>query len=148
MASSRAATVDEYLAELPEARREVVQRVLEVVRAKLPAGYEEAMAFGMIGWGIPLERYPKTYNKQPLSYAALAAQKNHYALYLMGAYADPAQQERLEAAFREAGKTMDMGAACLRFRSIDDLPLEAVGAAIASTPPERFIELYETSRRG
>ena len=148
MVSSRAATVEEYLEELPEERRAVVSRVLEVVRRNLPAGYEEAMSYGMIGWGVPLARYPDTYNRQPLAYAALAAQKNHYALYLMGAYAEPAQQERLEAAFREAGKKMDMGKSCLRFRSADDLPLEAVGEVIASTPPARFIELYEAARRG
>ena len=148
MVSSRAATVEEYLEELPEERRAVVSRVLEVVRRNLPAGYEEAMSYGMIGWGIPLARFPDTYNRQPLAYAALAAQKNHYALYLMGAYAEPAQQARLEAAFREAGKKMDMGKSCLRFRSVDDLPLEAVGEVIASTPPARFIELYEAARRG
>ena len=148
MVSSRAATVEEYLEELPEERRAVVSRVLEVVRRNLPAWYEEAMSYGMIGWGVPLARYPDTYNRQPLAYAALAAQKNHYALYLMGAYAEPAQQERLEAAFREAGKKMDMGKSCLRFRSADDLPLEAVGEVIASTPPARFIELYEAARRG
>jgi hypothetical protein len=86
MASSKAATVDAYLAELPEDRRAVVSAVRDVVLRSLPAGYEESMAFGMIGYGVPLARYPDTYNGQPLSYAAIAAQKSYYALYLMGAY--------------------------------------------------------------
>lgn len=101
------------------------------------------MNWGMISYGIPLERYPDTYNGQPLGYAALAAQKNYFALYLLGAYMDPAQRERLERAFEQEGKEMDMGKSCLRFRRADDLPLDRIGELIAGTPIERLIELYE-----
>lgn len=148
MARSTAATVEAYLAELPEDRRAVVSAVRDVVLAHLPEGYEETMNWGMISYELPLARYPDTYNGQPLSYAALAAQKRHYALYLMGAYADPAQVETLQAAFDAAGKTMDMGKSCLRFKQMDDLPLDAVGAMIASTPPEALIAQYEAGRSG
>lgn len=147
MVQSSATTVDEYLKSLPDDDREVVSAVRKVVRANLPEGYEEAMASGMIGYGIPLSRYPKTYNKQPLSYVALAAQKNHYALYLMCAYMDAAQMKALEDGFRKAGKKLDMGKSCLRFRSLDDLPLDVVGSVIASTPVERYIEIYEGTRK-
>jgi hypothetical protein len=146
MATSKAATVDEYLAELPDDRREVVAAVRDVVRRNLPEGYQESMAFGMIGYGIPLERYPNTYNGQPLSYVALAAQKSYYALYLMGAYQDSAQEKALREAFRAAGKKLDMGKSCVRFRTLDDLPLEAIGRIIASTPPEAHIAHYEAAR--
>ena len=83
-----AATVEEYLDRLPPDRREVVGAVRDVVAAAMPEGYSEGVAFGMITWSIPLERYPTTYNGQPLGYVGLAAQKRHYALYLMGLYAD------------------------------------------------------------
>src|SRR4029078_6325705 len=83
MARSTASTVDEYLASLPEERRAVISAVREVVLRNLPAGYQETMNWGAISYEVPLERYPTTYNGQPLSFAALAAQKNHYALYLM-----------------------------------------------------------------
>jgi hypothetical protein len=109
MVQSSAKTVDEYLKQLPDEDRKVLSAVRRVVRANLPKGYEEAMANGMIGYGIPLSRYPKTYNKQPLSYVALAAQKNHYAVYLMCAYMDPEQMKALEDGFRDAGKKLDMG---------------------------------------
>src|SRR5918998_6950584 len=114
MAQSAAATVAEYLAELPPARRAVVAAVRDVVRGALPDGYVETMNWGMISYEIPLSRYPTTYNGRPLSYAALAAQKSHYALYLMGACADPAHAAALESAFAAAGKRMDMGKSCLR----------------------------------
>lgn len=147
MAFSKATTVDEYLAELPEERREVIAKVRDVVIRNLPKGYRESMGYGMINYEIPLERYPVTYNKKPLCYAALAAQKNHYALYLMGAYADPAHVATLKAAFAKAGKKFDMGKSCLLFRNLDDLPLKAVGDIIAAVPPEDMIAYVEEARR-
>lgn len=146
MAQSRAATVEEYLEELPPERRAVIARVRDVILANLPEGYEESMAYGMLGYGIPLARYPVTYNGEPLSYAALAAQKSYYALYLMGAYGDEALRKQLEDAFVAAGKKLDMGKSCVRFRKLDDLPLEAIGTIVAATPPEAMIRQYEASR--
>jgi len=146
--TSRARTVDQYLAELPAQQRAVVSAVRDVVRRNLPKGYRETANWGMIVYEIPLDRYPDTYNGQPLCYAGLAAQKNHYSLYLMGAYQDPGEAEELRDAFRKAGKKLDMGKSCVRFRRVDDLPLEAIGRLIKRTPPERFIERYESSPRG
>ena len=147
MPRSAAGTVVEYLKQLPPERRAVVAAVRNLIRRNLPAGYREAMNWGVICFGIPLQRYPDTYNKQPLAYAALAAQKNHYALYLMGVYMDPAQLKQLKDGFKKAGKKLDMGKSCLRFRSLDDLPLEVIARAIASLPPEALIARYEASRR-
>ena len=147
MATSKAATVAEYLAELPPERRAEVARVRDVIRKRLPKGYAESMAFGMIGYGIPLERYPNTYNGQPLSYVALAAQKHYYALYLMPAYGHEPTEVKLRKAFEDAGKKLDMGKSCIRFKTADDLPLDAIGDIIASFPAEKWIEIYEASRR-
>jgi len=147
MASSKAATVEQYLRELPEERRAVVSAVRDVVLRNLPAGYRESMAFGMIGYGVPLQDYPDTYNGQPLAYAALAAQKNYYALYLTTPYMDPAQEQWLRDEFKKAGKKLDMGKSCLIFKKLDDLPLDVIGKVIASTPPGEFIALYENARK-
>jgi hypothetical protein len=146
MAQSKAPTVDAYLDELPPDRRAVVAAVRDTIRRNLPDGYREAMAFGMIGWGIPLERYPDTYNKQPLGCVALAAQKHYYALYLPCAYMDPAAEARLRGAFAAAGKKLDMGKSCVRFKRLEDLPLAAIGAFVAETPPEALIATYEAAR--
>ena len=146
MVSSTAVTVDDYLASLPEERRQVMAAIRKVVRKSLPKGYEESLGYGMICYVIPLEKYPETYNGQPLCYVGLAAQKNHYALYLTGPYAQPKLAEGLRAAFDAAGKKLDMGKSCLRFKKIDDLPLDAVGEVIAAMPPKSFIEVYEQSR--
>lgn len=146
MAASKAATPDEYLAELPPERGAVLSAVRDVVRGSLPDGYRESMRWGMISYEIPLERYPDTYNGQPLSFAALAAQKNHYALYLSCVYQDAEEAAWLADEFARAGKRLDMGKSCLRFRNLDGLALDAVAAVIARTPPERFIARYEASR--
>jgi uncharacterized protein YdhG (YjbR/CyaY superfamily) len=147
MASSTSFTVDGYLDELPPDRRHVVSVVRAVVREHLPEGYEEAMNWGMICYEIPLARYPNTYNKQPLAYVALAAQKHHYALYRTGVYGDEDREARLRAAFAAAGKKLDLGKSCLRFRTLDDLPLDAIGEAVAALPPEVLIARYEASRQ-
>lgn len=146
MPRSNASTVEEYLAELPPEPRAVVSAIRDLVRRNLPKGYAETMSFGMIGYVVPLARYPNTYNGQPLPYVSIAAQKDHYALYLFGPYVDSAQGNQLAEAFRTAGKKMDMGKSCLRFRKLDDLPLDAIGRMIASTPPEKLIAYYEAAR--
>ena len=120
-----------------------VDYVVERLKA---AGYREAMAFGMIGYGIPLERYPDTYNGQPLGYVALAAQKDAYSLYLNCAYQDSTELAWLEAAWRDAGKKLDMGKSCVRFKTLEDLPLDVVGRFVARTTPESFIAQYEKMR--
>ena len=146
MAQSKAETVEEYLAELPADRREAITTVRDVVRRHLPAGYEEAMNWGMISYQVPLSAYPDTYNGQPLMYAALASQKNHMAVYLSGIYADEESRERFEAEYRATGKRYDVGKSCVRFRKLDDLPLDVVGQAIASLPVEDFVDVYEAGR--
>ena len=149
MASSKAATVEEYLAELPPDRREVVSAIRKMVGKHLPKGYTETMAFGMIGYGIPLSRYPDTYNGQPLAYLAIAAQKNYYSLYLMSAYTDSEDERDLKAAFEKAGKKLDMGKSCVRFKRLEDLPpLDEIGRIIARTSPDEFIRRYEAVRAG
>ena len=149
MARSTAATVEQYLDELPADRRSVLSAVRDVILANLPAGYEEGMNWGAITYEVPLSRYPKTYNGQPLSYASLAAQKNYYALYLMGVYGDHGEPARLlKDGFAQAGKKLDMGKSCVRFKKLEDLPLDVIGRVVASTPPDAFIAQYEQARKG
>ena len=148
MVSSRATTVAAYLDALPPERRAVVAAVRDVIRRALPRGYEETMAYGMIGYSVPLARYPRTYNGQPLGYAALAAQKNHYALYLTAPYQDPAELAWLQEAWRRAGRRLDMGKSCVRFKTLEDLPLDVVGECIGRVAPDAFIATYERSRAG
>ncbi len=140
------ASVIDYLASLPEVGRVELERVRRIVREHLPAGYEEAFRKGMIVYEVPLERYADTYNGRPLWYAALGSQKAHLTLYLMAAYGSPVLAAKLRNGFKAAGKTLDMGKACIRFRSADDLALEVIGEVVASTPVDRFVAAAEAAR--
>ena len=145
---SKATTVDEYLEGLDDDRRDAINTVREVVLENLPDGYEEMMLFGMITYAIPLSIFPDTYNKQPLMYAALASQKRHMALYLTNVYGDGSLEEWFRERYKATGKRLDMGKSCVRFRKLDDLPLDLVGETIAMTPIDEFLEIYKASRTG
>jgi uncharacterized protein YdhG (YjbR/CyaY superfamily) len=147
MVSSKAATPEAYIAELPPERADQISRVRELVNANLPDGFVERMNWGMISWELPLELYPDTYNKQPLVYAGLAAQKNYNALYLNCVYASDERALRLKERFAAAGKKLDMGKSCVRFKKVDELAEDALAEAIRSVPVEAFIAEYERSRR-
>ena len=146
MARSSAADPEAYLAEQETARRAELSRVRDVVNGNLPDGYVERMAWGMISWEVPIETSGPTYNKQPLVYAALAAQKNYNALYLNCTYASAERSERLKQAAAAAGKALDMGKSCIRFQRADDLPLGAIAAEIAGTSPVEFAALTNAAR--
>lgn len=143
---SKAATVEEYLAELTEDRREAIRAVRTVILKHLPKGYEEGMQYGMIGYYVPHDTYPPGYHcdpKQPLPYACLASQKNYMSLYFMGLYSDTEEMTWFHEAWAKTGKKLDMGKSCIRFKRVEDLPLEVIGQAIKRFPVKKYIEQYE-----
>ncbi len=144
--TGQSVTVEEYLAKQSLERREALAEVRRIILENLPEGYTEVIQYGMISYVIPLERYPKTYNKQPLAYLSLAAQKRYMSIYLMGVYCDAETESWFVQRYRDSGKRLDMGKACVRFRTLDDLPLDMVGEAVSMTSVEDFIECYETAR--
>lgn len=147
MVSSKETTPAAYLASLPPERRAVIAAVRDVVRQHLPTGYVEAMSWGMLSYEVPLSRCPVTYNKQPLSYVGLAAQKNNYALYLMSAYDGSPLRDRIAAHYAAAGRRLDMGKCCLRFKSLDELPLDLIGEIVGATTVDALIAYYESAPR-
>lgn len=138
-----------YLKAMPADRYALVEAVRRAILDHLPDGYVEILQYGMIGYAVPLALYPPGYHArrgEPLPYAALGSQKRHIAVHLMGIYADPYGQAWLRAAWARAGKRLDMGKGCVRFRGIDDVPIDALGAAIARLPIADYVKLYEAGR--
>ena len=144
MFDNPAKSVSEYLKGLPPDRRKTLSAVRKVVLENLPKGYKEVIGWGAITYAIPLKDYPHTYNGQPLCVAALAAGKQYCSIYLMG---DPATRTWLEDQFKKSGKRLNMGKSCVRFKTADDLPLDAIAAGIAKVTPEKYIKTYEASRK-
>ena len=132
---SKATSVEQYLSELPEDRRNALRTIREVILQHLPTGYAEGMQYGMIGYFVPHSRYPAGYHcdpRQPLPFGGLASQKNHMAVYLMGLYGNSAAEKSFRAAWAKTGKKLDMGKCCIRFKRLEDLPLDVLGDTIAS----------------
>ncbi len=143
---STATTVEDYIAALPSDRREAIEAVRAAIRTNLPEGYEEGMQSGMIGYYVPHSIYPAGYHAKPsdpLPFLSLASQKSHMALYLMCVYSDPDREDWFRDAWTGAGKKLDMGQACVRFKRLDQVPLEVVGELVAQVPVAQFVEEYE-----
>ena len=147
---SKATTVRQYLGELPPERRIALEAVREVILKNLDKDLEEGMQYGMIGYYVPHRVFPAGYHcdpKQPLPYACLASQKNHLAVYLMSAYGEGAEEQWLRTAWAKAGKKLDMGKCCIRFKKLDDLALDVLGEAIRRVPAKKHIEIYQAAMR-
>jgi uncharacterized protein YdhG (YjbR/CyaY superfamily) len=144
---SEATTVAAYLASLPAERREAIEAVRAVILANLADGYEETMNWGMISYEVPLATHPDTYNGKPLTYAALASQKGYMALYLTSVYALPGAADAFERDYRATGRRYDAGKSCVRFRRLDDLPLDLIGRTIAAHDVASFVAQVEAGRR-
>ena len=147
MVRSTAKTVPEYIAALPVTRQRVVRQLRAFVRKHLPKGYKEMMDWGVITYAVPLTTLPDTYNGKPLCYAAIAAKKDSYTIYLMAPYGNPAQKKWMAEEFTKRGKRLNMGGSCLHLKSLDDIPLDVVGKVIASVPMDKYISHYRESRK-
>ena len=138
---SKAITVEQYLNELPNDRKDAMSIVRQTIVENIPDGYDEVMNWGMITYEVPLETYPNTYNGKPLMYAAIASQKNYMSVYLTGCYMSLDIRDKFEKAYKKSGKRFDAGKSCIRFKKVNDLPLELLGKTIASMDVNKFIEL-------
>ena len=151
MVQSKAKTVAQYLRELPDDRRAALQVLREVFLENVDSDIVEVMSYGMIGYHVSFDAYPGGYHcdpSTPLPYAGLASQKNHLALYMMGLYMDPDDVAWFQSAWKATGNRLDMGKSCVRFRRIEDVPLEVVAEAIRRMPSKRYIQTYEAHLGG
>lgn len=148
MMPSKASTVRQYLNELPHERRRVIEEVRKVLLKNLDPLFEEGIQYGMIGYYVPHRVYPAGYHcdpKQPLPFICLASQKNYMSVYLGCVYGSPERERWFRNAWARAGKKLDMGKACLRFRKLEDLALDILGEAVRRVPARKFIDFYETA---
>jgi hypothetical protein len=143
------ASVKAYIDALPEERRKAIRKVRAAVNKGLPKGYKEGIQYGMIGWFVPHSVFPAGYHcdpKQPLPFAGLASRKNYMSLYLMCVYGSEKHRTWFESAWKKAGKRLSMGKSCVRFKKIEDVPLEVITESVARVPAADFIAAYEATR--
>jgi hypothetical protein len=140
------ATPKEYLASLPGDRRAAMGALRKVILDHLPKGYEEGIASGMLNYVVPLSVCPETYNGQPLMYVSMASQKNYMTVHLLPLYGDRETEGWFRDQFAKRGMKLDMGKACVRFKSLDDLPLDVIGMVVAKFPVDKWVSVYRQSR--
>ncbi len=144
---SKATTVDQYLAELPEDRQKAISQLRKVIKKNMPKGFQETMGYGMIGYVVPHSKYPAGYHcnpKDPLPFMNVASQKNFIAVYHMGVYADPKLLKWFTDAHAKASpKKLDMGKSCMRYKKAEDIPYELIGELASKITVEDWIERYE-----
>ena len=143
---SKATTVKAYLDELPEDRRKAISAIRKVIKANLGKGFEEGMQYGMIGYYVPHSVFPAGYHcnpKEPLPFASLASQKNHMAFYSGFLYQNPKELERFQKAWKAKGHKLDMGKSCVRFKKLEDVPLDVIGDAVKRQDCKEYVASYE-----
>jgi len=144
-----ATSPDNYIDQLPEDRQEPMRKLRAIINDNIPAGFEEAMSYGMIGYVVPHSVYPAGYHcdtKLPLPFMNIASQKNFIALYHMGIYAQPALMEWFVAEYpKHNTRKLDMGKSCIRFKKMEEIPYDLITELVQKMSMEEWIELYEAN---
>lgn len=146
MVSSKATTVEQYLAELPQERRADLAALIKLVREHIPKGYKEVMAWGMVCYEVPMSISGPTYNNQPIGPVAIAAQKHHISLYLLPIYASQELAHEFKERWLASGKNLDMGKSCIRFKTIPQADLATISWAVSLLSPVEFSKMYQAAR--
>ena len=144
---SKAATVDDYINELPEERKKVISELRKVIKKNLPNGFKECIGYGMIGYVVPHSRYTEGYHvnpNMPLPFMNIASQKKIIAVYHMGVYADQKILKWFTDEYARAGVgKLDMGKSCIRFKHIDKIPYKLIGELASRITVDDWIAAYE-----
>jgi uncharacterized protein YdhG (YjbR/CyaY superfamily) len=147
--TSKATTLEEYIAELPEDRVEAITKLRKVINDNLPKGFKEEMSYGMIGYVVPHSIYPDGYHctpKLPLPFMNFASQKNSVNIYHMGIYAKPELLNWFTTEYpKHCTAKLDMGKSCIRFKKTDQIPFELIAELVKKMSVEDWIKCYEAN---
>lgn len=143
---------EEYISQLPEDRQEAIKKLRKIITENLPAGFEETMSYGMIGFSVPHSLYPAGYHckpSEPVPFISIASQKNFVAFYHMGIYIFPSILEWFVEEYPKYVKTkLDMGKGCIRFKKVENIPYELLAELCTKITVEEYLDKYETEIKG
>ena len=148
---SKATSPEQYISELPDDRKEVIKKLRQTILDNLPAGFEEQMSYGMLGFVVPHSIFPDGYHctsELPLPFINLASQKNFVALYHSGIYASKELLDWFVAEYPKYVKTkLDMGKSCVRFKNMETIPYKLIGELCTKMTVNEWITLYEKNTK-
>ena len=146
--NSKALTPSEYMTQLPEDRKDVVQKLRQTILDHIDSKFQECMNYGMLGYVVPFTIYPDGYHcnpKLPLPFMNLASQKNFIAVYHMGMYAKKEIYDWFVTEYpKHTTAKLDMGKSCIRFKKMDAIPYALIGQLAAKLSVEEWIAIYES----
>lgn len=146
---SKASTIPEYLAAIPEERAVIIEKLRNVITKNLPKGFEEGIQYGMIGYFVPHKMYPNGYHcnpKEPLPFMSIASQKNSINIYHMGLYANKELYDWFVTEYsKQFSRKLDIGKSCIRFKKETDIPFDILEKLVQKIPVEEWISTYESS---
>ena len=144
---SRAATVEQYLASLPEDRRAAISTVRRVILDNLDKDFQECMQYGVIGYCVPHSVWPHGHHTRPelpLMYMGLSSQKNDMVVYMLCLLHNKPMREWFDTAWKATGKKLYMevsgAGCCLRFKKVEDLSLDVIGEVMRRMPAKKYLE--------
>jgi uncharacterized protein YdhG (YjbR/CyaY superfamily) len=142
-------TIAEYIEQLPEDRKEVIEKMRKVILKNMPKGFEEVLNYGMIGYVVPHSIYPDGYHcspELPLPFLHIASQKNYVALYHSCIYADTELFDWFTKEYpKHCSSKLDMGKSCIRFKKMDDIPYDLIKELIKKVTVKQWIATYESA---
>ncbi|GAA0736023.1 MULTISPECIES: DUF1801 domain-containing protein [Flavobacteriaceae] len=145
----KASSPEDYISQVPEERQDVLKTLRKTIKANLPKGFEEGIQYGMIGYYVPHSKYPDGYHctpEEPLPFMSFASQKNSINLYHSGIYAVPEIHDWFVNEYPKYSKyKLDMGKSCVRFKRINDIPMELIAELCTKLTPDQWIDIYETN---
>ncbi|MCK8059178.1 MULTISPECIES: DUF1801 domain-containing protein [unclassified Fusibacter] len=143
-----ASNIKEYLSQLPEDRRVVLENLRTVILEHLPEGFKETLSYNMIGYVVPHSIYPKGYHTDPtlpLPFINLGSQKNYIAIYHMGIYADQQLHDWFVTEYAKRCKyKLDMGKSCIRLKRMDDIPYDLIGELVEKITVDEWVTSYDS----
>ncbi|TYA52391.1 DUF1801 domain-containing protein [Formosa maritima] len=145
----KANSPEDYINQVPEERKEALNKLRKTIKTNLPKGFEEGIQYGMIGYFVPHSIYPDGYHctpKEPLPFMSFASQKNSINLYHSGIYAVPKIHDWFVNEFpKHSKRKLDMGKSCVRFKKVEDIPFELIAELSKKLTVEEWIDIYESA---
>ena len=146
--TSTAKSPEEYIASLPEDRKQPIVELRKQIVENLPEGFVETMSYGQIGYVIPHSLHPAGYHcnpKLPVPFINLGSQKNFIVIHHLGIYGDEKLLEYFVNEYPKHSKAkLDMGKGCIRFKKMDQIPYQLIGELASKITPKEWLEKYET----
>lgn len=147
----KATTPEEYITQVPEERQDALRKLRHVINTNLPKGFQEGIQYGMIGYFVPLSKYPDGYHctpNEPLPFISFASQKNSVNLYHSGIYAIPELHDWFIKEYpNHSSRKLDMGKSCIRFNKVDEIPYELIAKLVQKVSVDEWIYIYEKNTK-